>query len=164
MNQDHEPLPLSPGDVVLNAAEADDAALCLCQSRYYAELARRFDGGFDPSAAAYSGADKPGLDTYNVLALAGEIPVGCGSLQWQDRAVAEIKRMWVAPEARGFGIARRILLHLEDKARALGIGYLRLDTNRALAEAHALYRSAGFSEIARYSDNPYAHHWFGKSL
>ena len=41
---------------------------------------------------------------------------------------------------------------------------LRLDTNRALTEAHALYRSEGYREIARFNDNPYADHWFEKRL
>lgn len=78
--------------------------------------------------------------------------------------MGEIKRMWVSPSVRGLGVARRLLLGLEDAARAAGLRALRLDTNRVLAEAHALYRSAGYAEIARCSDNPYAHHWFGKAL
>ena len=41
---------------------------------------------------------------------------------------------------------------------------LRLDTNRALKEAHALYRKLGFVETARYNDNPYADHWFEKRI
>jgi hypothetical protein len=46
----------------------------------------------------------------------------------------------------------------------MGLKTLRLDTNRALKEAHALYRKEGFREIARFNDNPYAHHWFEKRL
>ena len=72
--------------------------------------------------------------------------------------------MWVAPHARGRGIARGLLQVLEQAARDAGLAAVRLDTNRALTEAHALYRSAGYAEIARYSDNPYAHRWFGKQL
>jgi hypothetical protein len=41
---------------------------------------------------------------------------------------------------------------------------LRLETNRALAEAIALYRAAGYREVAAFNDEPYAHHWFEKSL
>jgi ribosomal protein S18 acetylase RimI-like enzyme len=41
---------------------------------------------------------------------------------------------------------------------------VRLDTNKALPEALRLYRSAGYREIARFNDNPYAHHWFEKTL
>ena len=53
---------------------------------------------------------------------------------------------------------------LEAAARDMGLRTLRLDTNRALTEAHALYRKEGFREVARFNDNPYAHHWFEKRL
>ena len=90
--------------------------------------------------------------------------MGCGSLIWDDEVTGEIKRMWVAPAVRGQGIARRLLRHLDDLARAEGLKHVRLDTNRVLSPAQALYRSAGYVDIPRYSDNPYAHHWFGKAL
>ena len=78
--------------------------------------------------------------------------------------MGEIKRMWIAPQARGQGVARRMLQALEDAARAAGLTSVRLDTNKALGNAQRLYLAAGYSPIARYSDNPYAHHWFGKTL
>jgi GNAT superfamily N-acetyltransferase len=62
------------------------------------------------------------------------------------------------------GVARRMLRALEAAAREAGVKTLRLDTNRALTEAHALYRSEGYLEIARFNDNSYAHHWFEKRL
>ena len=49
-------------------------------------------------------------------------------------------------------------------AREKGLKALRLDTNRALTEAHALYRSERYREVARFNDNPCAHHWFEKRL
>ena len=76
----------------------------------------------------------------------------------------EIKRVWTAPDARGLGVARRIVAAIEATAREAGLTTLRLDTNRALKEAHALYRKLGFVETARYNDNPYADHWFEKRL
>ena len=78
--------------------------------------------------------------------------------------VGEIKRMWVAPSARGLGVAQRLLDALEAQARAAGLHTLRLDTNRHLVEAQRLYARNGYAEIARYNDNPYAHHWFTKHL
>ena len=45
-----------------------------------------------------------------------------------------------------------------------GSRVVRLDTHRSLTEAAALYRSAGYREVAAYNDNPYAHHWFAKNL
>jgi hypothetical protein len=41
---------------------------------------------------------------------------------------------------------------------------VRLDTNGALSEAIALYRSAGYREVSPFNDEPYAHHWFQKEL
>jgi hypothetical protein len=41
---------------------------------------------------------------------------------------------------------------------------LRLETNRELGEAIRLYRTAGYREVPRFNDDPYAHHWFEKRL
>jgi len=95
--------------------------------------------------------------------LRGE-PIACGGLKLHGREPAEIKRMWVAPSARGLGVARRLLAALEDQARQHGIATLRLETNKNLTEAITLYRSSGFAEIAPYNDEHYAHHWFEKHL
>ena len=53
---------------------------------------------------------------------------------------------------------------LEAGAREMGHDLVRLDSARALTEAHALYRRCGYAEIPRYNDNPYAHFWFEKRL
>ena len=90
--------------------------------------------------------------------------IGCGGFKRIDAATGLIKRVWTAPSARGFGVARRVLRMLEGAARSAGMTTLRLDTNKALTEAHALYRKEGYREIERFNDNPYAHHWFEKRL
>ena len=72
--------------------------------------------------------------------------------------------MWVASDARGLGLARRMLRELEDHARQSGAKVLRLDTNKVLKEAQAMYRREGYAEINSFNDNPYAHHWFEKKL
>ena len=105
----------------------------------------------------------PPSGLFVIARLDGEA-VGCGGLKRVDKATGEIKRVWTAPSARGMGVARRMLRTLEAAAREKGLKTLRLDTNRALTEAHALYRSEGYEEIARFNDNPYAHHWFEKRL
>ena len=91
-------------------------------------------------------------------------PVGCGALLRVDAAIGEIKRLWTHPSARGIGVARRIIATIETAARRAGVAALRLDTNRALKEAQALYRGCGYVEVAAFNDEPYAHHWFEKSL
>ena len=72
--------------------------------------------------------------------------------------------MWVAPAARSLGLGRRLLRELERLARETGARTIRLDTNRVLNEAIRLYRSAGYQEVPRFNDEPYAHHWFEKAL
>ncbi len=78
--------------------------------------------------------------------------------------MAEIKRLWIAPEARGLGLGRRILQKLEDIARDNGMTRVRLDTNRALHEAQGLYLAAGYQEVERFNDDPYAQQFFAKPL
>lgn len=84
-------------------------------------------------------------------------PVGCGALKRLDATTGEIKRMYVATRGRRRGVARAILLHLEDEARSLGYTHLQLETGEVQQEAVALYESAGWSRIppyGRYQDDP----------
>ncbi len=139
-----------------------------CLRAYVEELSGRFDGGFDP-ARSISAADHemtPPAGLFLVATLHGE-PVGCGALKFDPGApagIAGVKRMWVAPQVRGLGLGRRLLAELETRAAAHGVRVLRLETNRTLSEAIGLYRSAGYHEVAAFSDEPYAHHWFEKAL
>ena len=72
--------------------------------------------------------------------------------------------MWVDASARGLGVGRRILEELERLAQISGTGMVRLETNRSLAEAIQLYRSAGYVEVDPFNAEQYAHHWFEKRL
>jgi DNA-binding MarR family transcriptional regulator/GNAT superfamily N-acetyltransferase len=140
-----------------------DAQFCL--RSYFAELDQRFETGFDPAVTRSAEAHelRPPAGLLLVASLRSE-PVGCGALKLNADAPTEIKRMWVAEAARGLGIGRRLLAELEARAAAGGARMVRLDTNRALVEAIALYRSAGYAEVAPFNDEPYAHHWFEKRL
>ena len=140
-----------------------DARACL--RAYFSELSQRFDGGFDParSISADDAELTPPAGLLLVATLHGE-PIGCGALKFHGDAPAEIKRMWVAPAARGLGLGRRLLTELEAHAAAHGVRTLRLETNRTLAEAIGLYRASGYREVAAFNDEPYAHHWFEKTL
>jgi ribosomal protein S18 acetylase RimI-like enzyme len=133
--------------------------------RYYAELAARFPGGFDPGdTTAARSAELCPPDGVLLVARADGAAVGCGAVRRLDADVAEIKRMWVDPVARGHGVARRLLAALEAAAAQLNCVTVRLDTAATLTEALALYRSAGYREIAPYNENPYAAHWLEKRL
>jgi ribosomal protein S18 acetylase RimI-like enzyme len=72
--------------------------------------------------------------------------------------------MWVAAGSRGLGVGRRLLTELERRAVEHGTHTIRLETNRSLVEAVALYRSAGYREVDAINDEPYADHWFEKQL
>lgn len=145
------------------AAAGADGQYCL--GEYYRELKERFDEGFDPALSLLPSLDEfaPPRGTFLLLRLNGE-PVGCGGLKPISKEAAYLKRMWIAPRARGLGLARRLLLALEDKARAMGYSIVRLETNKALVEAQQLYHSAGYVEVEPFNDERYAHHWFEKRL
>lgn len=147
-------------------AEADprsgDArgALAAC----YAGLAQRFPGGFDVTLSRDPDAQdmiRPG--GIFLIARSEHRPVACVGLKGRNNW-GEVKRLWVAPEARGKGLATRLMEQIERTARDLGMILLRLDTNSALPEAAAMYRRSGWAEIKRFNDDPYAHLFFEKRL
>lgn len=136
-----------------------------CVSQYFAELAGRFEEGFDPgqSLPADDAELRPPAGAFLVASADGE-PLACGAVKSLGRGVGSLKRMWVAPAVRGLGFGRRMLDALEAEARKLGLRKVRLETNRALVEAIRLYRSAGYKEVAPFNADPYANHWFEKRL
>jgi DNA-binding MarR family transcriptional regulator/GNAT superfamily N-acetyltransferase len=132
---------------------------------YQAELSSRFEEGFDP-ARGISATDEevsPPAGLFLLATLYAE-PVGCGVLKFHPDAPAHLKRMWVAREVRGLGLGRRLLAELEAQATAHGARTLQLETHNALNEAIGLYRTAGYREVPAFNDEPYAHHWFEKSI
>jgi DNA-binding MarR family transcriptional regulator/GNAT superfamily N-acetyltransferase len=136
-----------------------------CLDAYFNDLATRFDTGFDPTKSNSARVEEltPPAGYFVVARLDG-VPAGCGALKVTGEKIGEIKRMWTAPSARGLGVARRVLYALEAKAVEVGLRTLRLETNKTLHEAQALYRSSGYVEVTRFNDEPYAHHWFEKQL
>ncbi len=90
--------------------------------------------------------------------------VGCGAVKHRSGEPSDIKRMWVAQSARGVGIGRRLLNELERLARDSGATAVRLETNKQLVEAIAMYCSSGYEEVPAFNDEPFAHHWFVKRL
>lgn len=155
---------LEASAVTIALEDPRDADARWCLEQYFAELRVRFEEGFDPVRDPVDDAEMrpPG----GVLAIARlhERPVGCAALRFHPKAPPEVKRMWVAPHARGLGIAKRLLGALEDYARKAGAKSVQLETNRALKEAIALYRSMGYREVPPFNDVPYAHHWFEKEV
>lgn len=149
--------------VVIEAADPSSETAQTCIAAYFRELHERFDEGFDPAltVSATPAELAPPQGRFLVACIDGEA-LGCGGLKLKGGGVGELKRMWVAPSARGLGIAQRLLAALEHEAIEAGIDVLQLDTHRDLVEARALYARNGYTEIAAYNSNPYAHHWFEK--
>jgi len=145
------------------SAVSPDAQYCL--GEYFKELARRFDAGFDPGQSLSPSAREfvPPRGDFLVMRLQGH-PIGCGAFKRLPDKCAYLKRMWIAPSARGLGLGKRLLQALEDRARSTGYRTALLETNKALVEAQRLYKAVGYREVPPFNDEPYAHHWFSKSL
>jgi len=114
--------------------------------RLCTELSARY--GAPPSPFSPAEAAGPG-SVFMVARLAGT-PVACGALRRIDDAIAEVKRMYVAPEGRRRGLARRILRKLEQRAVEFGYRTIRLETGVAQPEAIALYEACGYRRIPPY--------------
>jgi ribosomal protein S18 acetylase RimI-like enzyme/DNA-binding MarR family transcriptional regulator len=151
--------------IVIAPEDPASGAARWCFAQYFDELAARFPGGFDRNAGGGTVREEflPPRGRLLIARLDGD-PVGCGAVRAWAPGIVEIKRMWVAPEARGLGIGGELLEALERLARRRRARAIRLDTHATLTEALRLYRRAGYRRIARYNDNPYAQRWFEKVL
>lgn len=123
-------------------------------------------------------ADRPG-SIHDITADAGEMsppgggfmialvdgsPAGCGGFKGIGEGVCEVKRMYVAPEARGLGLGGALLRGIEEAARDAGYALARLDTGDRQPAAGRLYAGAGYRAIPDYNGNRVARHWFEKDL
>ncbi|HEX4717326.1 MAG TPA: GNAT family N-acetyltransferase [Thermoleophilaceae bacterium] len=146
---------------VRSVATTDPAAATLLTS--YAdeidELLEREPARVETIASEYEAPRGAFLVIYD-----GKQAVACGGIRPLADGSAEVKRMYVVPEARGRGLGARLLERLEDEARRLGYRRLRLDTGEQLTAAQALYRGTGYREIADYNGNVAASFWFEKQL
>ena len=154
---------LSREDVVFQEVDYTSEIATKCLNAYAKELSKRLNSGFD-----LENSGNPELAQMQhpngtfVVAKLNDMPLGCVGVKGNGGTVAEIKRMWIAPAARGLGLARRLMTTAEDAARALSITTLRLDTNTTLFEAVALYQKTGWTEIDRFNDDPFPDMFFEK--
>lgn len=156
---------LRAAGVVIERVDPATPAARWCWAQYFAELDRRFPGGFDLGTSLHV-EDRdfvPPRGAFLVASIDGETVAG-GCVKLSAPKVGWLKRMWVADTARGLGLGRRLLHALEREARALGATLIRLDTNKTLKEAIALYRSAGYRQVPAFNEERYATHWFEKRL
>jgi DNA-binding MarR family transcriptional regulator/N-acetylglutamate synthase-like GNAT family acetyltransferase len=140
-----------------------DARRCL--TAYFDELEQRSGAKLDPATTASAKPHEMRMPDGALLVayLRGEA-IGVGAVKLHGRKPCEVKRMWVDPSARGLGLGRRLLSELESFAHDHGARVAHIETSRHLPEAIALYESAGWVEVDRFNDEPFADHWFEKRL
>jgi len=91
-----------------------------------------------------------------LLAKRGDHVLGCIALKpLEPPRIAEIKRLYVRPQARGLGVGKALVAAVIAAAQQAGYGELKLDTLSHLKEAIALYKSYGFEPIGLYGNHPY---------
>lgn len=142
---------LTPESIAIIRTELTDSA----SQSLIAALNAELTGVYPEPGATHFGLDPddvaPGRGVFVVVYRNGE-PVGCGAVRRLDAETVELKRMYVAPDARGLGLGRRLVSALEAEARALGARRLVLETGVRQAAALALYRATGFEPIALYGE------------
>jgi GNAT superfamily N-acetyltransferase len=141
----------SPGSSIeIHPEPLDGPAATHLARRLIEELDRRYPeqengGPLDPAQVI------PPTGIFLVARLEGD-PAGCGALRRLEEGVAEIKRMYVEPWARGHGVARRLLAGLEEVARRSGYEAILLETGIRQPEAIGLYESSGYRRIPAYRE------------
>jgi putative acetyltransferase len=125
--------------------DPEDPRLSSLIAALRAELDARY-----PEEISFSHPTVKAQARYLLATLAGE-PVGCCAVQPLDDGECELKRMYVAPEARGRRIATRLMVDAEAIARRLGAGRIKLETGPRQPEAITVYERAGFARIPNYA-------------
>lgn len=139
--------------------DAHEAALRALWTAFLEEGAVHLgEKGMLADVPAFVAADLGGVGQFQppdgrlLLAIDHGETVGCGAVRVVAPSAAEIKRMYLRPEARGRGIGRELLQELLSTARHLGCREARLDTGWFMTDAHRLYHAAGFEECAPYAE------------
>jgi ribosomal protein S18 acetylase RimI-like enzyme len=161
---------MRPSDLTIDIRSPDDGAAAVLIRAYFTDIVGRYHSRPADAAeveAALSGAPSADLQgptgVFVVAQLAGAA-AGCGGMRIVDAATGELTRIYVEPAARGLGVGELIVRRLEVLAAEAGLTRLRLDTRSDLVEARRLYARLGYVEGSRHNDDPYAEHWFAKTL
>jgi ribosomal protein S18 acetylase RimI-like enzyme len=133
-------------------------------TEYFTSRELGFTGGVYRTVFPDPGRFTPPDGVFLVVLDDDDSPVGCGGIRSLDPGVFEVKHLFLREETRGRGWGSLLLRELEARARAFGATEMVLDTNASLTSAGALYRSAGYEDVAPYNDNPNATNWYRKRL
>jgi GNAT superfamily N-acetyltransferase len=158
------PRPDGPGAVRFERCDPEEAPASELLAAMRAELNDVYEtfSRLDNPRLAPAELRPPGGAYY--VGYEGTEAVAGGGLRGLGDGVAEIKRMYVRPDARSRGLATALLRRLEDAARSLGYAAARLDTGPQQVHALRMYRRAGYVEVPPYNDNPFACFWGEKRL
>jgi len=129
---EHMEAPTDDARVLIDELDAELSGLYTPEQRHGLSIARVFQ----PSVLFF------------IARLDGE-PVGCGGIAFED-GVAEVKRMYVRPQARGRNVGQAILTRLEEESRARDVSRLTLETGDAQHAAIRFYERAGFTRCAAF--------------
>jgi GNAT superfamily N-acetyltransferase len=147
----------------VSAERAPEGSVTIARAALTAEVSRVLVAALDAELSGLypePGANHFGLDPAEVadgdgaflVFYRGGAAVGCGALRRLDAETGELKRMYVAPAARGTGLGRRLVAALEAEARALGVRRLVLETGIRQAAALTLYAATGFRPIPLFGE------------
>ena len=151
-------------DVFLREEALDGESAQHLLRAFAAEITALYPGWTPTSGPSADPNDFEPPDGRFIVVYVGADPVACGGLKRLDSRAAEIKRLYVRPDMRRRGLARRLFHALESVAQTQGYTVVRLDTGAEQPQAVRLFDVAGYKEVADYNGNPFASHWFEKSL
>jgi GNAT superfamily N-acetyltransferase len=146
-----------PGEIQIRAAVSQDMAEVRAMLREYVEWIG-LDLAFQEIDAELDGLPGEYAPPRGALFVAVEGPIYLAmiALRPSDCTIAEMKRLYVRPEARGRGLARQLIARLCDEARRLNYTEIRLDTLPKMGDAQAIYETYGFADIEPYYETPIA--------
>jgi GNAT superfamily N-acetyltransferase len=160
----------SPEPVLIEVVAPDASAASQILRSYIDDVASRYygrqatDEEIDASLREDPSSDlAPPSGVFLVARQRGAV-LGCAGMRLLPERVGEVKRLFVAPAARGRGLGARLMGELESIARGHGLSVLRLDTRHDLVESRRLYATLGYEEVPAFNDGRYAEHWLAKPL
>ncbi len=148
--------------VVTERADAD-VSLVL-QQAFFSDIAARYQGWEPASSQSVEPSDLAPPDGIWLVAYRDGRAIGCGGLQRLDSETGEVRRIFLEQAERGRGTGRRLLVELEEHARRLGYKRVRLTTGDGQPEALQMFQSAGYQEIAPFTDGVFTRHWMEKEM
>lgn len=150
--------------VQVTVERADDDVSLVLQQAFFADIAARYPGWVPASSQSVGASDLAPPDGIWLVAYRDGHAIGCGGLQRLDAETGEVRRIFIDQTERGRGAGRRLLFELEEHARRLGYRRVRLTTGDGQPEALRMFQSAGYQEIAPFTDGVFTRHWMEKAL